>query len=346
MPLFGAPQGISQAIGDVQQLGQLAMQPDVAELTHAQAGLAALKLNEEQAFAKALQGSTGGVSPGTPLSDQIAKLSELAFRSGAPSKAIALAKDYGVLKAHEAAAVSADARKVTAGITAERNKAQWVATHVMDAQDQQSWQRVNADYEAQFGEQSPYKNTPYSPDLARKLQLAAMTAKERAELKLRDANNASLEAARRSTELHQRNTERIQAARLDTERQREARLAAKEGPGAKAAPAGYTSEAVDLLTRDYVDIEPADARIQGRAVAERAQELVRANRALTMTQAVTRAYQEMQLKGAFNAYTAMPLKAGGGAQTQKALVESYGQTYDPAYDYRVVGGALQRKKKE
>lgn len=346
MPLFGAPQGISQAIGDVRQLGQLAMQPDVAELTHAQAGLATLKLQEEQAFSKALQGSMGGVSPTAPISDQLARLSELAFKSGAVNKGVALAKDYGVIKAHEAAAVSAKAREVTAGILAERNKAQWVATHAMDAQDQQSWQQVNAQYEQQFGEPSPYKNTPYSPDLTRKLQLAAMTAKERADLKLREANNASLDAARQNTERHQAAGERIQAARLDVERQREARQREKDAGGAKAPPAGFVAEANDLLTKDYIDIEPQAARLKAREVAERAQDLVRKNRALTMTQAVTKAYSEMQASGSFDEYTRMPTKAGGAGKDQKSLAESYGQTYDPAYEYRVVGGALQRKKKE
>lgn len=351
--LFGAPVGISAAIGDVRQLGELAMQPgrlamqpDQARLLKAQAGIEEMKLQEEQRYAGALSaaaaGGTGGPAGGS-MADQIGRLAELTLSAGAPNKAMKLITEYSALKGHEAQLLAANARTALAEAQMTKIKSQWVASHLMDATDPQSWQQTNADYEATFKEPSPYKVQPYSPELVNRLQNGALTVKERMDLRIKELNRQSLEASRKSTEQHQRTMERYDAVKAQAAATRA--KVAEEQAGGRMPPAGYTAEAVDLLTHDYIDMEPNEARSKGRQVAERAQELIRHNRGLKPTEAVASAYLNMQQEGAFNDYAKIPVKGVKGDASQKALAEKYGQTYDPVYEYREVNGHLQRRKR-
>lgn len=376
MALYGAPEGISTAISDVQALNQLAMAPmqraqmqaqtaqaqaqtaniiEQARVHRAQAGIAELQLAEDKSFARALQDSalggpaeTNRPSAGAPtgttaISDLIGSRMMLAWQAGAPNKAIELATKYSTLKGHEATTAAATARAQAANLQITKAKAQWFATRAMDIKDPGSWAALNADYARTWNEPSPYAGVPYFDGMGEKVATEAMTVKERMDAAYKEHTKKSTDEQRRFTRENQTKMREIQRQRLEIERQRA--TAGKKGTVGKPPPAPYTSQAVDLIKRDYLDIEDQDARIKGREIAEQAYAIVQENPNLTPTQAVTRVYLQAAEKGIFKDYLKIPTKGSKVNAEQKALAEAWGVKYDPGYDYAIIGGKLKYRKK-
>lgn len=376
MPLFGAPQGVSQAIGDVQGLENLALYPDQARLLHAQAGLETMRLQEEQNYAKALAAMQTQHRPPTPVAgtpalpgdtqtgmldqqiDNIGRLAEVAAGAGAPNKAMGLLKTYEGLISHKATIEAAQARQQFYHLKTAQEQTQWFATHAMDVKDPQSFDKLNNDFEAQFNTPSPYRGMQWSADLPDRIAKEALSVKDRITISMRDAESKAREADRADAQRSRRVREGIAQQRLKLEQEREGRQQ-KLGKTADPTP-GTIEEAKRLILKDYPNIDDKDGAAYN--VASEAKAIMRKNPSLGASEAVAQAYLAAKSRGEF--VEGQPFTIGGfkvpgttpqtkfvrpelqRESAQMDLAKKYGVQYDPTYEYREVAGQLQRRKKD
>jgi len=279
------------------------MQPDQARLLHAQAGMAQMQLQEEQAFANALQqsSSTPTNKPTDSPADQLMNLSSMAFKVGAVQKGMTLMKDASLMKYREVEAVGIRARAELSRLTAERDKTQFAATHAVDIRDDTTLAEFNNEYESRYGETSPYRMYSYSPGLVDHIQNMALTYKDQLDVGIKSRTADINEFRAKETARQNRARDNLYADRTKALREREARLGKGGDRPAGTPTVGEVKAAGKLIQNEFPDIDltsPEGYNIS-HAIASRAKQLQSQNRALSADQALTQAYLERKAEGDF-----------------------------------------------
>jgi hypothetical protein len=133
---------------------------------------------------------------------------------------------------------------------------------------------------------------PWRPGLIEQLQSSVQTAKDKAEVKLKAAQEAH---ARSSTVVDQHRVGLIDAQKKAAQ-DRDKRL---EKEGGDLVKADDRKAIVEQATRDFPGADPADIAVRSRPLAEEMKKLMR-DQHLTQSEAAVRTYQRAKKDGLFN----------------------------------------------
>lgn len=332
--MFGSPVGdiafdqnqLTQAKTQ-ETLGDVAMQPAKRRLIEAQAG----KLEHDAQFEKLMAqslGTLGGQPGGKPMSmaDSFDNLARIAVGSGFVTKAEDLAKTSALLRTREAAQLKSNVDTKLGALKVVRDNAELTSQLLGGVNDPESWARANALYTFQTGQPSPFSNMTYSPELVERLNQAALSAKERADLEEKKLTRTATAEYRRSRldQINEQNDLRRQ--RIEQAAAREERLAKGGGGKGVSAPAkSETDQAVRLIKKDFDGLEAADMNDAAFSIASDARALRRSNPALNPAMALQQAYAAAKEAGDF---AVLPRKALGMdvPGTSKPVYQGRGKT--------------------
>ena len=334
--LFGAPLGdmafqqneLTKA-NTQHTLGEVAMQPTTQRLRAAQAKQLEQEIAQNEKFAELMRltaGERANISPeliesgtvgeegatmeqlalnpqGAPrvsIADQLDIIAKNAAGAGLITKAQELAKSSALIRSREAVQGKAEADQNLARLKLVRERAELQSQLLGGVTDEESWQNANALYEFQTGQKSPYAQVPYSPELVERLNQAAMTARERAELAEREQVRRNTEAYRKSR-LRQIDTQNdLRKKQQELAREREKRLAkAGGGKGVVSPGKNELDQAARLVKKDYSGLEAVDLNDAAFTIASEARALRKANPALDANTALQQAFNNAVQAGDF-----------------------------------------------
>lgn len=140
--------------------------------------------------------------------------------------------------------------------------------------------------------------TPWAPGLIGSIKNSVLTAKDRALIQYR-----KFEAQ------HATNMEKLEAQRVELDKQRN-KLAAQRDKaigkdGGKPVTAGQLQAITDQASREFPGSDPADLRVRSRPVAEEMLQLMRTQH-LTLSEAAVKAYQQAKKDGVYAGLRKMP----------------------------------------
>ena len=334
--LFGAPLG-DMAFDQNQltkaktqhTLGEVAMQPTTQRLRAAQAKQLEQEIAQNEKFAELMRLTAGEranispeliesgtvgeegaameqlalnpqVAPRTSIADQLDIIAKNAAGAGLITKAQELAKSSALIRSREAVQAKAEGDQNLNRLKMVRERAELQSQLLGGVTDEESWQNANALYEFQTGQKSPYAEVPYSPELVERLNAAAMTARERAELAEREQVRKNTEAYRKSR-LRQIDTQNdLRKRQQELAKEREKRLAkAGAGKGVAAPAKNELDQAARLVKKDYSGLAAADLNDAAFTIASEARALRKANPALDANTALQQAFNNAVQAGDF-----------------------------------------------
>lgn len=354
--MFGAPIGISQRTSDddthqfrnlqaQEMMGNIAVQPSQLQINQVKAQEAQLDLQMRQKFAAQAQVDQQ-VGQGRSMADQLDGFAQTAMNAGMVDKAAGFASKASEIRSHAATQASA--------LAMEKERKLKTAIDMMDtssrlfgnATDDATWNAANRAYPILTGQPSPFEGMSYDPTLAKHIGTQSLSAKDKLEIDLKQHQQDALADLRT-----QEQTKREADTKLATARTAlvQARTTAIEKAGGAGKPSNATNRrmAMDMLVTDWDDIEKPEANRFADQISERATEMMKENPGLKGSEAVTRAYGELKDADAFYGFhpAAKRPTRTTPIPAQKTLAETYGQPYDPAYEYKEEGGKLLRRKK-
>lgn len=276
-------------------------------------GAGQIKLDQQRQMTEQMKGITiaPGVSGMDAVADQLDQMAIIASRTG------------NIEAAQNLATKSAQVRETNSKVKTQQLKAttdRWnmASSLLSGVHDDASWRQANQTYAMMTGQQSPYANAPYSPELVDQLKGGVQTAKDRALTEQAEAtavkSKAELPLLKARTEYYY-----ARAAHLGKE-------------GAVKVVTADLKAATDLIEKDYGSINPEDSRIIGRQIVDRTKELLKRNPALTKLQAMNKAYHEKRAAGSFSVYRQKPQKTpkqymmNGKPMAPGAIVDGYAWT--------------------
>lgn len=288
-------------------LGEVAAQPDKQTEIQLKNRITQLDLEARRKFAAAAANQ-----PTNDPADAMDNFARVAISAGMPDKAGAFAKEASQIRENRAQTLSAQAMERERRMTIALNQAKAAGQLFGSATDQASWDSANKAWSVMFQQPSPYANTPFSPQLAAQVNDQAQTAHERVMAgiqkdRLESVNQIRAEEAKRwqvQEDLFRAQTEEAKARTKKLEK------AGVTSPGSKPSAATDRRVALNLLTTDWADMEPSEAKLFADDIAERALEIQRDNPGLKNTEAVQRAYGEQKDAGTFFGYTENQKKPG------------------------------------
>lgn len=257
------------------------------------------------AAAMAKLGKDDGGLPGennvnTPLTPagQLAKMSQLAFDSGLASKGAKYAGEAALARAREASQEYRAAEVEKVKLETSHKELEHTSRLFSGVVDQGTFDRANALYAMQFGQQSPVAGQPYSRELVDRIQSYSSTQLERTRARMAEIDTAS-KVANRNSSIDFRNARKLLIeAQIDLAKAREERLAKV---GGKDTVMGIPSPnerraASRLLSSEFPALgkEADDLNLQSDQLAARARALMKGNKALTDDQARRQALGEMR----------------------------------------------------
>ena len=139
---------------------------------------------------------------------------------------------------------------------------------------------------------------PWRPGLIEQLQSSVETAKDKAEVKLK----AAQESHARSAAVVDKHRVDLIDAQAQLARDRDKHLAKV---GAEVVKADDRKAISDMVTRDYAGADPADVAVRVRPLAEEMKKLMR-DQHLTQSEAAVRTYQRAKKDGIFNGLRMSP----------------------------------------
>ena len=204
-------------------------------------------------------------------------------------------------------------------------KSSWVQQQLGGVTDQASFDDVNQQYEAQFGEPSPFKGREYSPELVQGIARASMTAAQRARADAQERALADKEEREARLAADAKTRAALAQAKADAQRERDNRV--KKVTGEK--PASVNRKAVEDSVLGAIQGDEMAAGLKGtqklsamRDLADRATALLRANPALNTEMAARKAFAEAKEAGDFESTGTVfksPNYVGGGKVATDAL---------------------------
>jgi hypothetical protein len=323
--LFGSPTGelifnqeersaLQHALQSEEALGRLAMQP--VDLRKKQVDLekSEIDLAQEKEFTRLLQESGSGMeaaAQGQPvnLETTMDQLATKAASAGMIDRAGKLAKSAADIRASKNTAANQKVQAELNGYKAAIAQAEMIGQVLGGVTDQASWDAANMQLQMATGQPSPFANIPYNPKVIERLNAATLSGKERAMLDMRKTEQEATRAYRNSMLSH--SAARIeQAAERDRAAQEERERKAKAGGGSGGVVGRPSSEELKEVQRqmrladiDTAKISPDSLRSTTLAVASRAKEMQRANKALGSSEALAQAFAEAQANGDLNVET-------------------------------------------
>lgn len=316
--LFGSPTGeliynqeeraaLQNALQSEESLGRLAMQPVARRKAEIEVAKGELELEQERKFTQLLTDPGAGMdaaASGKPVSVE-STLDNLAVRAanaGLVDRASTLAKNAADIRSKKQTALNqqtqAELNKYRAIVTQTEAMGQLLG----GVTDQQSWEAANAQWSIMTGQPSPFADIPYNPKVVKQLNDASLSAKERAMLKMRETEQAAtIEYRKRmiaNSEARTDIADRRATAAADVARN-------KEKAGGKTAvipaPTKQDIEEVQRQMRlegiDTSKISGDSLRSTAAAIASRARELQRDNKALNRSEAIGQAFADAQKNG-------------------------------------------------
>jgi hypothetical protein len=249
-------------------------------------------------------GPAGAVAGGKPasLANNFDRFATMAMEAGFPERAKKLAESASLIRQREASAVSSETTAKLNQLKIVRENAELEGQLFGGVTDESSWVRANALYQFQTNRRSPYADVEYSPEVVGQIKASALSEKERTE---NEAKRLTREATDkyRSSRLRQHDEDlRLKRARTALEEARERRLA-RDGGGKGAAGAPTPEEKAEAKRQMKLsgikleEILPESRDSAAFAIASRARELQRENRALGRAEAVQQAFQEAVKNG-------------------------------------------------
>ncbi len=315
------PEMYGGAEGDL-MARQAALTTEHARLGRAQADSAEMDLASRKQMAALMQSGGGPGAPTGSMADRIESMAQTAASSGMISEAVDLTAKASTIRGHEM-------DQQTKAVNAQKSQLELISRLTAGVNDQPSWQSAISTFESMTGKKTGLADMPYDPQQIQKIQAWALSTKDQIDLHIKQQKADSLDATRASQiRLHkaQEHLENVRAAKIE-----------KEGGESARMPSGpETSAASDLVTRDYIDMDPNEARIHARQIAELAGDLRRANPALRATEAMTQAYRAYEGSGALANYMkAKPRTPKAPSGTSQAGAPPVGYVHG---GYRFKGG--------
>ncbi len=345
--MFGVPEGITAfdqnelvKAETAAKFNEMAMSPYRARLLSAQAA----KLEEATAQERTMgdlarrvmggdvQTGTGAVQLGGPdaseigsvyggqpqqassFSAQLNTLARTAFGAGLVTKGEALAKTAALIGTRETARDLSITQAALNRLKGVRENAELTSQLLGGVNDEESWQRANALYTFQTGQPSPYAQLPYSKELVERLNQAALSAKERAELEEKGLVRKATKAYR-DRRLGQIDTEdALRKRRVDVAEAREARISKTGGKPISSPSKEEQDQVARLIKKDYPNLSTAELNEAKFSIGAEAKALRRANPALDASTALQQAYNNAIQSGDFK--NVRPGVLGYGAKDQ------------------------------
>jgi hypothetical protein len=283
--MFGAPIGVSQAEADMRanKLAEMSLAKGAVEVQIAKANLDANKRMLEMMSQAASSPSTKNMD----LADSMTSLAEMAMKAGLPAQAREFAETGSTL------------RRTTAEIDDKKFKQKMVHLNLLSGlmagvKDQSSWDRANAAFKMQTGQDTPYAKVPYSPQVVQQIQSGLMTAKDRAAVDASKARQRASEAAAKEREV------RIPLIKAQTEEVRARTVKLKKAGATGVIPKAADVKIIkDLIINEYgAGVMPEEASMLAQPVAERMVEILKDSN-ISRSQASQRAFQEAKANGHF-----------------------------------------------
>jgi len=299
-----APALLAHQIGlNKLQAAQTEHQIGLTQLNSAQAAQMNAKTAMEQKSAALLSQALGsGLIPGAEatMSQRLMGLSNIEAQAGNVVKAGDMMKAASAAQAHEETARAAIVRQGIDQFKSNAARATAIASTLEGVTDQASWDAANARFEQQFQVTSPYKNLPYDPQFVEQLKSAAMTEYEKANVGIRQADELSKDANRRSQIEHRLAMAEFAAQREARARQKaidDKKLAGKD----VGSPTPDERRAAKLLISSEGLAVGDDLDRAAFDVAAEARGLRKGNPGMTMDIALQRALKAKRDNGDFTA---------------------------------------------
>lgn len=316
--LFGSPTGelifnqeeraaLQSALQSEESLGRLAMQPVAKRKAEVDLEKAEIELKQEKKFTELLTDPGAGMdaaASGKPVSIDTT-LDNLAMRAasaGLVDRAATLATKAADIRSKKQTAINQQTQ-------AELNKYKTIIsqTEAMGqllggVTDQQSWEAANAQWSVLSGQPSPFADIPYSPKIVKRLNDASLSAKERAMLDMRKAEQAATEAYRKGMLANSAAAVDVARSRADTART-VADNKAKAGGRESVVPAPSKDDIKEVerqMRLDGIDtsaLSGDSVKSVATAIASRARELQRDNKALNRSEALGQAFAQAKEAG-------------------------------------------------
>lgn len=362
--MFGSPTGeliynqeersaLQHALQSEHTLGQIAMQPVALRSAQVKLEKDEIELKQEKEFARMLQETGGGMeaaAEGKPvtLENTLDRLATKAASAGMIDRAGKLATQAADIRSKKSTAANQATQQrlnMLKGVVAQ---AEMVGQLLGGATDQASWDAANLQYQMYTGTESPFAGIPYSPQVVDRLNLATLSGKERAQLEIARLDKESLMAYRATNlALQKANLER-KVIKDEQEADRKVRLdknGGNKGPVVGKPSAAEIKEVerqMRLADIDTSKISGDSLKTTTFAIASRAKELQRANKALGSSEALAQAFAEAQESGELELETVGGRQIAGyqvgGEKRFKKKGGPVAGTVPPA-DKRVVGQA-------
>lgn len=313
--MFGAPEGdlawdannlaLTKGAVDIEhQLGQIAMQPQQAELLRQNARLHGAQADEhlqkvgDQKLAGELaqlamqRGAAGGRQPSTL--DVLSQTASGLVAAGKVTAGIELLTKVGAQRQHEAAIINSLVTAEMHKITTFKEKAILAGQLYQDVKNQEDLDQRNRQWKFQAGEDPGPEFQEYSPELIQRVTNAAISAQHMADIEERRLTRKAIEEYRTSR-LGQIDTQNTIRQSLADIRRRAQDWREKQGPTGGGRTIGIPGkEELDYIKRrvreDFPGISPTDIKDAAFDVAAQARALRNTNRALSPEMALQQAY--------------------------------------------------------
>lgn len=360
--MFGSPAGtVARTAMDSEQalhaaqtqeiMGKVAMQPAQGRVEEVKAQEAEMELAMRRKFAEQAAARQGGVGQTptagqTDLAGQLDGMAQTAMDAGLIDKAAGIAEKASQIRSHTATANSAKAMEQERIYKTQIDRAEATGKWFGNATDDVTWQAAERAYQGVYGKPSPWAGMSYDPDLAKRIGQQSMQVKDRLEQQLQTNAQEQLRMLRENEQVEREKKNKLTDARVELTKTRTDALR-KAGAAGPKDTSPVRRMALETLQNDWADMSKSEAGLFADQIAERSKELMKQSPGMKGSEAMTRAYGELKDSDALYGYTpntARPTKTTP-VPAQKSLAESYGQPYDPAYEYKEQGGQLLRRKK-
>lgn len=301
---FQAGQRLAQKDKLEQQMAELSLQQGQQQLRRGEVQIqqdevtldnAKITRDRQLKFLEALKASEGaglGGTAGTPasgkdLSAQLDDMARLSLEAGLPEQAAKYAGEASQIRNNQSLIKQRD--------NDQRNRQlNYAAGLLDDVKDEQSWAQANMLYSIEFGEESPFANLPFSPELVEKIKDSVTTQRQKslieaAEVKA-DQADEQLRKIEGQIKLNEARTRLINAREKSLE---------KAGDKSVIAKPGDVKVITDLLETEYGTAGvAADRRTIALPVAERMLQLQKELQ-IPRSEAAARAFKEAKDAGEF-----------------------------------------------
>lgn len=341
--LFGAPIGdmafdanrrgnLNTQIQLMKVLDEMSQTPGQINLRDAQAGhhrAQTADLNQKVQQTELLgRLAQQAAAQGGAMVEQFDRMAITAAGAGLTHQASELAKTASTIRTQTQTAANAAAGADLHRLQTVEKRAEVIGQFFGGAQSQGDLDSASALYEMQTGQPSPMKGMMWSPALTQSIRDMALSAKEKAAIEQRDITEQRTEEHQRERRKQHDANIRIAQERLRLEQERERRLAQNGGPnrGNLNVSKEDQARAESLIKQQFkdVDFDVNERTVASFNIAAEAKAKMRANPALSLSQAMNQAFSEALSAGDLQVdkgriYGQKFRYAGGGRSKETAL---------------------------